>query len=506
MDQPATDKLRHPFSRQPIRCLLIDLTGDVTAEYLSCISESISNFFSLVCNMRSGSNRIPFFCLITFSPYCDVIFPMQRLMKSSYTKINKAAKTIEGFLKNSRKVSAASCKDYENVLRDTIAQFRKLNLAKSKSELSISLISNQAATSIKTSIVQALKRVDHEKVEEVNVFCLQSEDGFATQTQASQYEDYQLVNKVNFHEIEMEVISIQSMFDAWLQDSNNDYEHVQIHFPKTNRVIKCDVDEFLIDVSELSCGKSFQLNVDGQNCSNVPSNPMSASHSASRSSGVPITVLRVLYKLNIDEVCLSTLFGRPHMLYSSNCWRIDWEDLESNRNRFNALCHTLSINQKCLICKNATNNSTEPNGIFVVVPSCSKLLSFAISGQELMRINRKNSNSDFDIQEEYVREIQNDLKETPEMDQFNPVDFKTGLYQTLKNNLQRSNLQRTSNAGSNYSNSPKNRHFVQPRTNPRMNNKFYNDNFSTGASGQGVKRPINTNNKKKRVTFATSPS
>ena len=507
MDQSNNIKLRHPFSRQPIRCLLVDLTGDVTAEYLTCISEAISNFFALVCNMRSGSNRIPFFCLITFSPYVDVCFPMQRLMKSSYMKIDKAAKNVEGFLKNSRKVSAASCKDYENVLRDTIAQFQKLNLAKSKSELSITLITNRVASSCKTSVVQALKRVNFEKVEEVNVCCLQSEEGFATQTQtASQYEDYQLVNKVTVTEIDQETVSVQSVMDSWLQDSNNDCEHLQIVFPKTNRVIKCDMDEFLIDVLELSCGRSLQLSADGHS-NFAPSNSMSASR-----GGVPVMMLRVLYKLDVDEVCLSTLFGRPHMLYSSNCWRIDWEDLELNRNRFNALCHTLSINMKCLICKNATksanNSSVEPNGIYIVVPSCSKLLIFAISGQELMRMNRRSSNSEFDIQEESVRELTNDLENTPQINQFNPVDFQTGLFKTLKTNLQRSNLRGNASVPTpHYSNSPKNKHFVQPRTYPRTNNKLFNDNnFSTGVSGQGIKRPLNTNNnKKKRVTFANSP-
>ena len=40
-------------------------------------------------------------------------------------------------------------------------------------------------------------------------------------------------------------------------------------------------------------------------------------------------------------VCESVLYGTPHILKPTTCWKLDWEELERNHHHFNALCQLL---------------------------------------------------------------------------------------------------------------------------------------------------------------------
>ena len=40
-------------------------------------------------------------------------------------------------------------------------------------------------------------------------------------------------------------------------------------------------------------------------------------------------------------VCESVLYGMPHILKPTACWKLDWEELERNHHHFNALCQHL---------------------------------------------------------------------------------------------------------------------------------------------------------------------
>ena len=43
----------------------------------------------------------------------------------------------------------------------------------------------------------------------------------------------------------------------------------------------------------------------------------------------------------MQSVCESVLYGLPHVLLPTTCWKLDWEVLESNQQYFNALCISL---------------------------------------------------------------------------------------------------------------------------------------------------------------------
>ena len=43
----------------------------------------------------------------------------------------------------------------------------------------------------------------------------------------------------------------------------------------------------------------------------------------------------------MQGVCESVLFGMPNMLRPTACWKLDWEELETNQQNFSALCQKL---------------------------------------------------------------------------------------------------------------------------------------------------------------------
>lgn len=58
-------------------------------------------------------------------------------------------------------------------------------------------------------------------------------------------------------------------------------------------------------------------------------------------ANLPIYKLIATELVAADGICESVVFGLPHILRPTTCWKLDWEDLEINQQRFNALCRLL---------------------------------------------------------------------------------------------------------------------------------------------------------------------
>ena len=56
-----------------------------------------------------------------------------------------------------------------------------------------------------------------------------------------------------------------------------------------------------------------------------------------------VSVVTVVYAVVYVRTCYlySQLFGLPMVLKPTSCWKLDWEDLESNTNNFAAVCKLL---------------------------------------------------------------------------------------------------------------------------------------------------------------------
>ena len=68
---------------------------------------------------------------------------------------------------------------------------------------------------------------------------------------------------------------------------------------------------------------------------------------------------QVLYVLIPSDNSLFNIFLQPNIVRPTLCWKLDWEDLESNQQHFHALCSVLrervKILEHCFKVESATN-------------------------------------------------------------------------------------------------------------------------------------------------------
>lgn len=57
---------------------------------------------------------------------------------------------------------------------------------------------------------------------------------------------------------------------------------------------------------------------------------------------VPVYKLQAMALVAAEGVCESVLLGLPQVLTPTACWKLDWEELETNQQLFTALCQYLT--------------------------------------------------------------------------------------------------------------------------------------------------------------------
>ena len=45
--------------------------------------------------------------------------------------------------------------------------------------------------------------------------------------------------------------------------------------------------------------------------------------------------------LQLDGICESVVYGLPHVVKPTSCWKLEWEELEKNQNLFVGVCSYL---------------------------------------------------------------------------------------------------------------------------------------------------------------------
>eukprot|EP00057_Strongylocentrotus_purpuratus_P017990 XP_011672464.1 PREDICTED: meiosis 1 arrest protein-like [Strongylocentrotus purpuratus] len=73
----------------------------------------------------------------------------------------------------------------------------------------------------------------------------------------------------------------------------------------------------------------------------TPNKPATSNQSAASQQATPVTKLRVMQMVKLQGICDSLLFGQPMVVRPTACWKLDWEELDSNQQNFHALCHHL---------------------------------------------------------------------------------------------------------------------------------------------------------------------
>ncbi|KAL2079470.1 hypothetical protein ACEWY4_025214 [Coilia grayii] len=267
-------------------------------------------------------------------------------------------------------------------------------------------------------------------------------------------EELMLGTEVDLQVVESSVVALEGVLKAWLHEQAGEREHLHLLLPPSLQhssstpggprkaspiCLKCDMQERLLSPSLLPDSSTRDLGTKTESVQNFhPPTKAPANHNA---PPLPPQRLRVIKTLQADGVCESVLYGLPLVIRPTTCWQLDWDEIETNQQLFQALCHTLRVREWFLLVRtepalgSALGSVSPVSSHYVLQPSPSPSLSLLllkpVGTQELLLpCGMPDSNQDPPI--DALVTVENSLQQLEEDPVFNPLCLSTNLYQHLR--------------------------------------------------------------------------
>lgn len=446
------------LGKQPARILLVDTSYPLFTfrELVNDLCQTLENVFSVATNI-GGPSRMPFFSLMSLTQYPELLLPLSHV-KNNYSRIQTSITDLyDGIHDKGQSQTEGrgcivqgiqeACAHFHRQMKTMVPQTGGLC-----NQLEIILLTCQQGQRVQKQIDEAIMLMNLENVKRIQVvvfnlgidypICEESEIVGSQNSLVSNISNNSslsggLVDIVN---LEADALSLQNFFTSWLLDSSTESEHLHIILPalvndEKNVVIKCDLRERILNPAQLPFYGNFTVHPDSATMKTFPSTSKAVGMS------IPIYKIKILGLLSSQDLCDSIVYGMPMIALATNCWKIDWDDLEKNQQLFKALCYKLVEKDQVLIgeLENPVSNRSrmdqevKPNGSFVFLPAPNgTLLVKSIAVQELLLPCQTGTSLD-GATEESLDLISSSLHQIEEFDSYNPLMASSGLYQCLKN-------------------------------------------------------------------------
>ena len=219
-------------------------------------------------------------------------------------------------------------------------------------------------------------------------------------------------------------VSLQQYFKNWLVVDNSDNVDVILRIGQLT--IKCDIRDCMLGTEWLPYQATF-----GINCTN-PQNTFS--YKQYNTQLVQTVELDSVCVLKETGVCESVLFGTPKILKPTSYWKLDWEDLEKNQERFHATSLSLSERKQYILVKQSCNVDSKgrrlPTAHFLVLPcnqNIGSLLVKPIVTRELLIENESETVNTQAISHIVLKEACNALESLTVSKEYNPLGYESKL-------------------------------------------------------------------------------
>ncbi|KAM3857806.1 meiosis 1 arrest protein-like [Diretmus argenteus] len=240
-----------------------------------------------------------------------------------------------------------------------------------------------------------------------------------------------LGTEFDLQQVDNSVVAMEMVLKAWLHEQGGDREHLHLLLPGPV-CVKCDMQERLL--SSALFPLTSNLGVKTESLRDFQPLPKaSANHSP------PPQRLKAIKTLRADGVCESVLYGLPLVIRPTTCWKLDWDEMETNHNLFHALCHTLKSRDLFLLVRLEPVQSPTAVGSGLCVyshyvlqpsPSLSLLVKPVVSRELLLPCCLPVSNQNPPPDD--ITTIQSCLSQLEEDCVFNPLSLSGNLYQQLR--------------------------------------------------------------------------
>jgi hypothetical protein len=316
------------------------------------------------------------------------------------------------------------------------------------SQVEIVILSSCDIPTLQKSILRIIEQLELENLKKIQIVCVNDPDKVIQQTE-DELDQLDITDGDSPNELCLslfdvascsnDVTSLQSLLKSWMFDCSTDSEHVQITLPSHGHplILKCDLQERMIQPSLLS---SFTKNLSLHTGGDVPSSSsISGRSNSTYSASVPIYKLKAIGTLSSDGVCDSVVYGMPYIISSTLCWKLDWEDLETNQLKFQALCYHLKEKSQMLLLScdglSSGSSSNQVLSYYVLMSSASSystLLLKAITCNELvLPVEALERDEQVIPQSEYIETIGESLSMLNHQNIYDPLTSCSQLYRVM---------------------------------------------------------------------------
>ncbi|XP_074649184.1 meiosis 1 arrest protein-like [Tubulanus polymorphus] len=348
------------FARQPARIFMVDLNHPFDMDMCHCLNQALDCFMNLVSRLV-GPSRVPFFGLCALTDKCQVLFPLQ-CTKGNVNSLRMALGELQAICNSYHGGRLTGNKDFKTdiYLRDALqtatAQYKQQSQSLIQSsgywcQLEVFLVTCQDGMKIARQIENAIHTENLDDLKKVQIILLSNPEHFGFNLQLSglsnsQSSDCSITTSsvdsiVDVTRVNADPLSFDQFFKSWMRDGGTEKEHLHIIMPPAapggpDLVIKCDIHERLVNPALLPHPTSYSLHIDAGLC-----RPGLGLGNKQGGFTVPVHRLRAVNQVQGDQMCESVLFGLPLILKPTSCWKLDWDDLDSNQQHFQAISQLL---------------------------------------------------------------------------------------------------------------------------------------------------------------------
>ncbi|ELT87476.1 hypothetical protein CAPTEDRAFT_198852 [Capitella teleta] len=463
---------RSAFSRQPARLLLLDLNPPCDFDLCNKLCTSLDHFLSLASSL-GGNCRVPFFGMILLTSSPEVVVPLQNV-RGNFPRLHAVLREI----KETFNSLSLGCEKGDvgallsEGINEAIAMFKRqsqtlLQTTGYWTQLDISVLTSQNTPRVYKDLQNAISGLQVDCLKKIQILNISIMNGASPAESSSSSSNSQMSssseaacnsecgNMIDYVNVDNDVLSFESFFKSWFHDAGTDSEHLQIEIPcKAGMaiehepiVLKCDLEERMLSPDLLENVPHYTVCVD-----QVQTKSGQLPLKKSSSSQFPVYHIRVTSRLAKENICESVLYGMPHILKPTSCWKMDWDELDRNQQHFSAMCRLLYERDEVLVaCSQFPDQKQSgfpyrsprhPEGSFLLLPSNQNtMLIKALAVKELLLPNDFSS-ADEACDQTKARTL-DALDGLPQIDSYNPLKSESKLYESLIAALDKTRTQPT---------------------------------------------------------------
>ncbi|XP_041840507.1 meiosis 1 arrest protein isoform X2 [Melanotaenia boesemani] len=433
------------FPQQPARALIVEALPPWWSETCTVLCDALDNFLSLACSL-DGPCRIPLLSLYAISMQQECLLPFVQV-RGNLARLHSCVEELrsipgEGCIRGTSKGADV----LRQAVLDSLQQFKQYirhtsagNKACNNASVEVTVVTSQLGHRVVRQLETGLKDADLVSLRRLLVVQICGAGDWGQDSPSpedTQTEDaLMLGTEVNLQQVENSVFAMETVLKAWLQDQGGDREHLHLLLPTPSDnpipvCVKCDMQERLVSPALVPLTPNLGVKTESIR-DFLPVIKDSANQSSTPQK------LKAVKLLRADGVCESVLYGLPLVIRPTTCWRLDWDEMETNHSLFHALCHTLRSRDLLLLLQMESDlrsasaaSGVHSHYILQPSPSLSLLLKPVVSRELLLPCSQPVSAQD--PAPSALQTVQGCLAQLSEEFVLNPLSLSSNLYQHLR--------------------------------------------------------------------------